>query len=115
MGYTIIALAFGLAAVVSALAAYTGHRGWVTDPRKGYRVPARVRSDPELTHRANQLVGTWCLLAAGLALAPPLAVVPAMMSEFRLDASTGLLAATAAYALLVGAVARYPFARIQRL
>lgn len=115
MGYTIIAVAFGLAATASALAAYTGHRGWVTDPRKGYRVPDRVRNDPVLTHRANRLVATWCLLAAGVASAPVIAVVPALMSEFRLDSSTGFLAVTAVYALAVGAIARYPFARIQHL
>lgn len=111
----VVVLLFSIAAVASGLAAYTGHKGWVTDPNKGYRVPDRVRRNPELSHRANRLVATWCLLAAGLALAPVVAVVPAMSSSFHIDMSLGFLAVTATYGLLVAAIARYPFARIQRL
>lgn len=46
----LVVVLFGIAAVASGLAAYTGHKGWVTDPNKGYRVPDRVRRNPELSH-----------------------------------------------------------------
>lgn len=111
----VVALLFLLAALVSGMAAYTGHKGWVTDPTKGYRVPDRVRTEPDLSRRANQLVATWCLLASGLAVAPSLALVPALLSDFRIEPSTQFLLVTAAYGVAVGAVARYPFERIRRL
>lgn len=115
MATTIVAVLFLVAAVASALASYTGFRGWVTDPDRGYRVPDHVRRDAESARRANALVATWCLLAAGLSLAPAIAVVPILMSDFHLEVSTGFLAATAAYGLVVGATARYPFERIRRM
>ncbi|WP_314036490.1 hypothetical protein [Dietzia sp. CH92] len=115
MATTVLAGLFLLGAIASALAAYTGFKGWVTDPRRGYRVPDRVRRDPDASRRANSLVATWCLLAAGLALAPAVAVVPLLASDFRLEVSTGFLAATAAYGLIVATIARYPFERIKRL
>ena len=115
MEHILIALLFGGAAVVSGLAAYTGHRGWVTDPDRGYRVPDRVRDNPVLSHRANQLVATWCLLASGLALAPAIAMFPAIASDFHIEMSSRLLAVTAVYGVAVAAIGRYPFERIRRL
>lgn len=115
MERVLIALLFGGAAVVSGLAAYTGHRGWVTDPDKGYQVPGRVRDNPVLAHRANRLVATWCLLASGLALAPTIAMVPTMASDFDVVMSVRFLAVTAVYGVVVASVGRYPFERIRRL
>lgn len=115
MEHALIALLFGGAAVVSGLAAYTGHRGWVTDPDKGYRVPDRVRNNPVLAHRANRLVATWCLLASGLALAPAMAMFPAMASDFHVEMSVRFLAVTAVYGVVVASVGRYTFERIRRL
>lgn len=115
MATTILAVLFLVAAVASALASYTGFKGRVTDPDRGYRVPEHVKRDAASTRRANNLVATWCLLAAGLALAPAIAVVPILTSDFHLEVSTGFLAATAAYGLIVASIARYPFERIQRM
>ena len=50
----------------------------MTYPTKGYTVPERVRADPDLSRTANQLVATWCLLAAGLAVAPSVALLPTL-------------------------------------
>lgn len=115
MAAIVVALLFLLAAVVSGMAAYTGRKGWVTDPTKGYTVPERVRADPDLSRTANQLVATWCLLAAGLAVAPSVALLPTLLSDFRIEPSTQFLLVAAAYGVVVGAVARYPFERIRRL
>lgn len=115
MATTVLAVLFLVGAVVSALASYTGFKGWVTDPERGYAVPERVHRDAASARRANSLVATWCLVAAGLALAPVIAVVPLLASDFHLEVSTGFLAATAAYGLVVAAVARYPFERIRRM
>lgn len=115
MATTILAVLFLVGAIASALASYTGFKGWVTDPDRGYPVADHVRRDPESRRRANSLVATWCLLAAGLALAPAIAVIPLMASDFHIEVSTGFLAVTAAYGLVVATVARYPFERIRRM
>ncbi len=115
MTTTILAVLFLVGAAASAMASYTGFRGWVTDPERGYRIPEHVRQDGEAVYRANTLVATWCLLAAGLALAPAVAVVPLLVSDFHIEVSTGFLAATAVYGIVVAAVARYPFERIRRM
>ncbi|QCQ91097.1 hypothetical protein [Rhodococcus sp. SGAir0479] len=111
----VLALLFVAFAGVCALAAYTGTRGWVTDPAKGYRVPSTVRGNPELTRLANTLVARWCAAAAVLALIPAAALAPGIFSEFRIPLPTWKRAATAAYGFVVTAVARYPFVRIARL
>lgn len=111
----IIALIFVILTILSSIGAYIGHRGWVTNPKMGYSVPDRVRNDPALARKANQSVTTWCLFAAGLALAPAVAVIPAIVSDFYTEISLPFLVVNAIYAALVSSIAWYPFDRISRL
>ncbi|NLU83531.1 hypothetical protein [Rhodococcus sp. HNM0569] len=114
MLHTVLTLLFFLSAGVSALAAYTGMRGWATCPDKGYRTPARVRDDPELARAANRLVAHWCAVSSVMALVPAFTFLAQDLSAFSTDPSTRMLVATAGYALVVTAVGGYPFARIRR-
>lgn len=111
----VLAVLFLVGASVCALAAYTGARGWVTDPAKGYRVPVKVRESPELTRTANILVARWCTAAAVLAMIPAVALVPSIFADIHLPLPLGKLAATAVYGMVIAGVARYPFERISRL
>lgn len=111
----VIALLFLIAAAAIGLAAYTGFRGWVTDPEKGYKVPDKVRHSPELSRAANALVARWCTVASVLALIPAVALVPSILSDMSIPLPLGKLAVTAIYGIVVSMVARYPFERISRL
>ncbi|WP_137724173.1 hypothetical protein [Prescottella subtropica] len=111
----VLTMLFLAGAGACALPAYTGRRGWVTDPAKGYTVPPTVRESPELTRLANTLVARWCTVASVLLLLPAAALAPSAFSDFQIPLPTWKLACLAAYGLIVSIVARYPFERISRL
>ncbi len=115
MAHLVVALAcFAVAAVVLLLAALTGHRGQVCERGIGYRVPARVESDPRLSGRANELVARWCTCGAVLAVLPLVPLTWAV-SRGTDEAPLSALVGLAAYGLLVTVVAAYPFERIEHL
>lgn len=101
--------------VVSSLAAHSGYRGKVCDRTDGYKVPARVQSDPELRRRANDLVAFWCTGAAALSFAALVPVGTVILRGGASSISTGGLVILALYGTTVVIVGAYPFEKIKSL
>ena len=115
MAYSFLFCCFALMGAVGLLAAHDGRRGRVCQRGRGPRVPERVRSDPALRRRANELVAFWCLGAAILALAPLVPLGQVVLSGGAKSVPTAGLMIFAAYGTAVVALAAYPFERIKRL
>lgn len=115
MAYTLVFCCFALMGAVGLLAARAGRRGRVCQRGWDSRVPERVRSDPALCRRANELVAFWCLGAATLAFAPLVPLGQVLLSGGDKAISTAGLLVFAGYGMAVVALAAYPFERIKRL
>lgn len=105
-------LVFTVVLFAATAAAVTGRRGQVCERGVGYTVSAAVEADPALNARANELVATWCTVAAVLAALPLVALAANGLNR---DVPLWALATLAAYGFLVVCVGGYPFERIKHL
>lgn len=109
---SLLFLVFTVVLFTATAAAVTGRRGQVCERGVGYTVPAAVEADPALNTRANELIATWCTVAAILAALPLVALA---VNGIDRDLPILALAALAAYGFLVVCVGGYPFERIKHL
>lgn len=108
----LVFVVFTVVLFTATAAAVTGRRGQVCERGVGYTVPAAVEADPGLNTQANELVATWCTVAAVLAVLPLVAIA---VNGIDRDLPVWALAALAAYGFLVVCVGGYPFERIKHL
>jgi hypothetical protein len=113
MAYYALFIGFALLGIAALLAAIVGYRGEVCDRFKGYEVPARVQRDPELRKKSNDLVAFWCTGVAVLSV-PPLVPIYRVIRSGTGDVSLWVLAALAAYGLVLGFMSSYPFDKIKK-
>ncbi|MFE4258102.1 hypothetical protein [Streptomyces sp. NPDC056883] len=110
----VLFVGFVVMALVSLLAAVTGHRGLACDRHHGYTVPAAVAADPALVKKANELVAHWCTGAAVLSIPPLIPLFP-MLTGDRAPLSIAQLAALAGYGFVVVLIASHPFEKIKQM
>ncbi|MDI2131541.1 hypothetical protein [Yinghuangia seranimata] len=112
----LVFICFAALALMTSIAAFTGYRGLVCHPRRGYPVVTRrISDDTHHAHEANRSVAHWCTGAALLSIAPlvPLGRLLGDGIEGQ-TLTTGSVVLLAAYGAALVVLGRYPFERIRR-
>jgi hypothetical protein len=114
MAYLFAFGCFTLLGLAAMWLASLGYRDKICDVNPGQDIGERVRTDPELRAKANQLVAFWCTGTAVLSV-PPLIPLYRLVQDGQDNVvSTVGLVTLGAYGFVLVCMGQYPFQKIKQ-